>query len=212
MLKRNKKMLAVTSLITLLPVVAGLILWDRLPEQIPTHWNAAGEIDGWSSKPFAVFALPAIILGIHWLCVFAAAADPKNKGNNEKYFSLVLWISPVLSVLVGALIYCAGLGTQIRMERVMPILIGGLFVFLGNRMPKLKQNFTMGIKLPWTMYDEENWNKTHRLAGKLWVVTGVIIMISGFFNWFYVTLIALVPTAVAPAVYSYWLYRKKTRG
>ena len=77
MIKKNLKVLIITSIVILLPILAGLILWNQLPEQIPTHWNAAGEIDGWSSKPFAIFGLPAIMLAAQWLCVLGTAADPK---------------------------------------------------------------------------------------------------------------------------------------
>lgn len=208
-MRKHKTWIIITSLITLLPMLAGVLLWDRLPEQMPTHWNVAGEIDGWSSRSFAVFGLPALLLGVHLLCVFATLSDPKNQDNNVKYFRLVLWISPVVSVLVNGLVYCAALGLEFSMEQIMPIFIGALFIVLGNWMPKLKQNYTIGIKVPWVYYDEEIWNKTHRLGGKLWVATGVVILIAGLFNWFWAMLIALIPAAVVPIVYSYWLYQKK---
>ena len=69
MIKKHLKFLIMTSFIILLPILAGLLLWDQLPEQIPSHWNTDGEIDGWSSKPFAVFGLPLILLAVHWLCM-----------------------------------------------------------------------------------------------------------------------------------------------
>lgn len=209
MLKRNKSLLILTSAIILLPMIAGLILWSALPEKIPTHWNAAGQIDGWSGKGFAVFGVPAFMLGVHWICTFFTAADPKNKGHNEKSMGLVLWICPVMSVLVGVLMFCAAFGVEVRVERIMPVILGLMFVIFGNFMPKFKQNHTMGIKLPWTLSDEENWNKTHRMAGKLWVIGGLAMMVGGFFDWMVVLLVVLIVLAMVPMAYSYWMYRKR---
>ncbi|MBQ2383093.1 MAG: DUF1648 domain-containing protein, partial [Oscillospiraceae bacterium] len=76
MIKKNWKLLVVTSVVIALPILIGVILWDRLPARMPIHWNATGEVDGWSSKPFAVFGLPGILLALHWLCVLGTAADP----------------------------------------------------------------------------------------------------------------------------------------
>ena len=77
MIKKNLKTLIVTSVVILLPILAGVILWNQLPNPMPTHWNASGEIDGWSSKPFAIFGLPLILLAAQWLSVLGTAADPK---------------------------------------------------------------------------------------------------------------------------------------
>ena len=84
MLKKNKWMMLVTSLLILLPIAAGLILWEQLPEQLPIHWNAAGEVDGWCSKTQGVFLMPVVLLAVHWLCVLVTGQDPKNKDKNEK--------------------------------------------------------------------------------------------------------------------------------
>ena len=96
MIKKNLKTLIVTSILIVLPVLAGIILWDRLPEQMPTHWNAAGDIDGWTNKPFTVFGLPLILLAGQWLCVLGTLADPKKENHPTKILHLVLWIIPVL--------------------------------------------------------------------------------------------------------------------
>ena len=180
MIKKHWKLLLITSIIILLPVLAGLILWDQLPEKIPTHWNAVGEIDGWSSKPFAVFGLPAIMLAFQWICVLGTAADPKKNAHPQKVLQLVLWIVPLISSLMFALTYTVALGKSVRVEMIMPIFIGLVLTIVGNYLPKCKQNYTIGIKIPWTLNNEENWNKTHRFAGKLWVAGGVIILTTAF--------------------------------
>ena len=208
MIKKNLKVLILTTVVMLLPILAGLILWNQLPEQMPTHWNAAGEIDGWSSKPFAVFVLPLIMVAAQWLCMLGTAADPKKNNHSEKVLHLILWIVPALSVVLHAVTYATALGYAVPIEVVMPVLIGLIFTIIGNYMPKCKQNYTIGIKIPWTLDNEENWNRTHRFAGWLWTFCGIAIMCTGFFGGFWVFLPITLLMVLAPIIYSYVLHRK----
>lgn len=208
MIKKNLKTLIVTSILIVLPVLAGIILWDRLPEQMATHWNAAGDIDGWTSKPFTVFGLPLILLAAQWLCVLGTLADPKKENHPVKVLHLVLWIIPVLSLVLGTITYATALGKAVRVEVIMPILIGLILAIIGNYMPKCKQNYTIGIKIPWTLNSEENWNRTHRFAGWLWTFSGIVVMLTGFFGGFWIFLIIVLLMVLAPILYSYLLFRK----
>ena len=208
MIKKNLKTLIVTSILIVLPVLAGIILWDRLPEQMATHWNAAGDIDGWTSKPFTVFGLPLILLAGQWLCVLGTLADPKKENHPTKILHLVLWIIPVLSLVLGTITYATALGKTVRVEVIMPILIGLILAIIGNYMPKCKQNYTIGIKIPWTLNSEENWNRTHRFAGWLWTFSGIVVMLTGFFGGFWIFMIIVLLMVLAPILYSYLLFRK----
>jgi len=208
MIKKNIKMMIITSIIIILPVFIGLLLWNMLPDEIATHWNAEGIADGFSSKPFAVFALPGFLLAVHWFCMLVTGADPKNKNIDGKPLALVLWICPIMSLLIGSVIYATALGYKISIEIIMPLVLGAMFVVIGNYLPKCKQNYTVGYKIPWTLNDEENWNKTHRFAGIISVVGGVIIMASAFLGSVYIFLSVTLIIAFAPAVYSYCYYRK----
>ena len=208
MIKKNLKVLILTTVVMLLPILAGIILWNQLPEQMPTHWNAAGEIDGWSSKPFAVFVLPLIMVAAQWLCMLGTAADPKKNNHSEKVLHLILWIVPALSVVLHAVTYATALGYAVPIEVVMPVLIGLIFTIIGNYMPKCKQNYTIGIKIPWTLDNEENWNRTHRFAGWLWTFCGIAIMCTGFFGGFWVFLPITFLMVLAPIIYSYILHQK----
>ena len=208
MIKKNWKLLTVTSLIILLPMAVGLLLWNQLPESIPSHWNAAGEIDGWSSKAFVVFGLPLLMLGIQWLCLLGTAADPKRQNHPEKILQLVFWIIPVISVALFLITYAVALGKEVRVEVVMPVLVGLVLTIVGNYLPKCKQNYTIGIKIPWTLDSEENWNRTHRFAGRLWVVCGLVLMLTGFFGGFWVFLPVVLVMVLVPLGYSYLLHRK----
>ena len=208
MIKKNLKTLIITSVVILLPVLAGILLWNQLPDPMPSHWNASGEVDDWSSKPFAIFGLPLILLAAQWLCVLGTAADPKKNNHPQKILHLVLWIIPVLSVVMHTVVYLTALGYGVRMEVVMPVLIGVVFTIIGNYLPKCKQNYTIGIKIPWTLNNEENWNKTHRFAGWLWTFCGIAIMFTGFFGGFWVFLPITLLMVLVPVLYSYLLHRK----
>lgn len=208
MIKKNLPKLIITSLITLIPIVIGLILWDKLPDQVPMHWNAQGEVDGYGTKFQAVFLMPLVLVAFHWICVLGTSLDPKKQNINDKIFTLVLWIIPVISLLCNSMVFATALGHKVSVEIIMPLFMGALFVIIGNYMPKCKQSYTVGIKLPWTLDNEENWNKTHRLAGFLWVIGGVIIMATAFLGAFWLFFIVLIPMVIVPFVYSYLLYKK----
>ena len=208
MIRKNWKLLTITSVVILLPVLAGVILWEKLPDRMPGHWNAAGEIDGWSSKGFAVFGMPLIMLAMQWLCVVGTMADPKKDRHSGKILHLIFWLIPVISGVMHVLTYAAALGKEVRMEVVMPVFMGALFAVIGNYLPKCKQNYTIGIKLPWTLNSEENWNKTHRFAGRVWVVCGLALMLTGIFGAFWNFLVVLAVMVFVPLVYSYMLHRK----
>ena len=211
MIKNNKGTLLVTSLIMLLPMLVGLLLWNQLPEQVPSHWGINGEVDGWCSKPFAVFGLPAMLLGIHWVCVLANCADPKAANYTPKMFILALWICPVLSLVLNSMVFAAALGYTVSIEIIMPLLSGLLFIIIGNLLPKCRQTYTMGIKLPWTLASEENWNMTHRFGGKVWVMGGAVIMATAVLGNFWIMMIVTAVMAILPTVYSYVYYRKHSK-
>lgn len=208
MIKKHLKLLCITSVVILLPILTGLVLWNQLPDQLPFHWNAAGEVDGWASKPVAVFGTPLLMLAMQWLCVVATSADPKRKNHPDKILHLIFWLIPVLTVFLSVATYAGAMSTNIRIELILPALMGVLFVIIGNYLPKCQQNYTIGIKLPWTLHSEENWNKTHRFAGFLWVICGLLMMFTGFFGSIWILLPIILAMVLPPFLYSYLLYRK----
>lgn len=212
MLKENKWKIIISTLVSLIPILIGILLWDRLPETIATHFNIHGEPDGYSSKAFTVFALPLFLAALNLLCFFVTSLDPKQKGQNRKAFGIIFWIVPVISLVVCSLTYAIALGVEINMTVIMPFILGIAFIIIGNYLPKTKQNYTLGIKLPWTLNDEENWNKTHRLGGKLWVIGGVLIMLTALLPikiLLFVDLAIILILCIVPAIYSYVLHKKR---
>ena len=176
MLREKKHTLILTSLLTLSPILFGLLLWDSLPEQMTTHWGADGVADGWSGRPFAVFGLPLIMLATHWLCAFFTGLDPKNRGQNRKVTELVLWIIPVVSLFTSGMVYVTAFDADIPPETLTFGLLGFVFMIIGNYMPKTRQNSFLGIKTPRTLSDERIWDKTHRFAGFVWTIGGIVLL------------------------------------
>ncbi len=214
MWKQNKWKIIILSLITLLPMLFGIIVWDKLPAQMSTHWGIDGAVDGKSSAACAVFILPLILLAVDWLCLWGTSFDSKNKNQNKKAMNLIFWIMPVLSLFSNGVIYATAFGMKLDVIRLMPLLLGLMFVFIGNYMPKCKQNFTLGIKIKWTLENEENWNATHRFAGKAWVLGGLLLLLCTLLPTkllVYISLFALIPIVFIPVIYSYIYYRKQLR-
>ena len=211
MIKKNLKMLLITTVIILLPIIAGLILWNKLPDEIPIHFNAEGIADGWGGKGVAVFALPLFMLAIHWICVFVTSLDPKSKNITSKNINLVLWITPVLSVFVSGIIYSFALGHELNINTIFPVFFGLFFIVIGNFMPKCKQNYSIGVKVPWALESEENWNYTHRLAGKTWVIGGLLIIALSFLNSVWIFMAITIIMVIIPVIGSYLFHKKENK-
>ena len=144
--------------------------------------------------------------------MIASSLDPKHKNYHPKMLRLVLWICPVISLVLNSLVYAVALGYALNVEIILPLLVGITFLIVGNLLPKCRQSYTMGIKLPWTLNNEDNWNKTHRFAGQLWVICGVAVMATAFLGSFWLLLGVLIVMVVVPTVYSYLHYRKHEKG
>ena len=214
-MKEYRKLIAATTLITLLPIVLGLILWNRLPDTVAVHWGADGQADGWAGKTYAVFGLPCLLAAIHLFAVLFTLNDPRRKNIHKKPLMLVFWLVPVLSLVTNGIVYLTAMGADIDVSVICFVLIGIVFIVLGNYTPKLQQNYTVGIKIPWTLNSAENWNRTHRLGGKLFIIGGILMIIGGFSGSLLgqngtviIVFGILFLCAVVPCIYSFWLFRK----
>ena len=216
MILKNKKLLILTSLLTLLPIPVGLLLWNKFPETMAVHWGISGQADGFANIPTAVFLPPLLMLLTHWFCILICSLDPGNKNRNQKILHIVLWTIPIVCNLSCCGIYALALGLKFSPVLWTTVPMGLLFVLIGNYMPKTRMNSTVGIKVPWTYTSEENWNATHRLAGKIWVIGGILMALGGFLpNRWAVALmfILLIPMCIIPIVYSWQYYKEeKARG
>ena len=214
MFKKYKKQFIISSIVILLPILFGLIFWDKLPETFATHWGADGQPDGWSSKAFAVFAMPILLVAMQIFCVWIT--DVTNRGNEQspKVMNLIFCIMPVLSLLCNGMVYAIALGKIWDWATLMPITLGLLFAVIGNYMPKCTRNTTIGIKVIWTLNNEENWNATHRFAGKTWVAGGLLTMFSALLPTsigYPIMFVALIGAGLGSTLYSYLYYRKQLK-
>ena len=212
MKKELKKTLTLTTLVTLLPILVGLFYWNQLPDKMATHFDMEGTPNGWSSKGFAVIGIPVILAAVNVLCTVLTETDPRRYKYPEKMMKLVYWICPVVSWICAGLTISYELGIEFAvMPKYGSLLIGIMFVVIGNYLPKIKQNYYMGIKLPWTYSDEENWNRTHRMAGKLWVVGGIILLLNFFLQITGLEIVVLFSMILIPTIYSWAFSRKKDK-
>lgn len=207
-MKKYSKTFLFTCILTVLPMLAGILLWEQLPDTIATHFGSDGTPNGWSPKPFAVFGLPLFLLAVHAICVVATSHDPKYQNVNSKMMHFVLWICPVISIFVAVTIYGDALGYELNMSKYVFLFMGLLFIIIGNYLPKCRQNYTVGIKLPWTLSDEENWNHTHRLAGYLWMICGILMLVNAFIFLEWLMLCLFIIMILVPTVYSFIYHLK----
>lgn len=201
-------------LLLILAVFAfGLYVSPDLPDRIPSHWNVKGEVDGWSSRAFGVWFLPLLNLSLYPLMILLPLIDPKKR--NYILFNRAYRVIRIILHLFFALIYLAtllySLGYHINIGLMVKFSVGLIFAGLGNYMAKIKHNYFVGIKTPWTLASEEVWKKTHRFAAPLWVSAGILGMILSFINtvWasymFFVIILAII---FIPMVYSYLIFHR----
>ena len=212
MLKQNKWMILFSSIVIILPVLFGLVVWDTLPEQMAIHWSVDGNPDAFAGTAFGVLFLPLFLLALHWICILTTAADNKHREQSRKVFVMVLWIMPALSLYLNALIYATAFGLDVNISWVISILLAVGLMFVGNYLPKCKQNRTVGIKITWTLASEDNWNATHRFAGKVWFICGLVSLLGVFLPMSLIGVflfVLLLVVAVVPMVYSYQYYKKQ---
>ncbi len=191
-----------------------MYFYNILPEQVPIHWGIDGLPDQMGHKLILILLFPILSAFLALLFPVLSRIDPKKE--NYKKFWTAWEILQIGILLFFAYMYVVILYMSLHPEKsiltFMMIWLGFLFVILGNFMGKIRQNYFVWIKLPWTLNDEENWNKTHRLSGKIFVVWWGIFLLNTFFMWNPVILFVwvLISTIFIPWIYSYLLYKKKS--
>lgn len=210
-LKENKWKILLSTLATFIPMFVGMILWNKLPDPMPIHWNAMGEVDGWASKAVAVFGMPAILAALNLVCHIATGSDKKNKNQSKKMVSIVFWLVPIIANVTCTMVYLTAMNIEVNTLNIAAALLGIVFAIIGNYMPKCKLNYTIGIKIVWTLESEANWLATHRVAGRVWLGGGIIIALSALLPTnilVWVVLPVLVLMAAIPLIYSYVFFRR----
>lgn len=196
-----------------LPLAATAALYPLLPEVIPIHWNASGEIDGWAPRSQA-FILAAVCLGVSLLLRFLPLLDPKRNSYRQfsrGYFAVRLVCAAFFCLMQGVTLASAFHPAALPIDRLTFGGMGLVFCVMGNFMPKFKHNYFCGIRTPWSLASVENWWRTHRLAGLFWFWGGLAIaVLAVFLGGTALTLAAVVVLSVVglvPVVYSWWLWQ-----
>lgn len=206
----------IIGIILLLTLVVTVFFYPSLPDIIPTHWGPSGEIDGTGPK-YAVFMGLGVAVLVNWLMLFAEKIEPK-KGSYEKFSKVFNVFRVIITVLMCGLqmltIVFAFNPQFANMNSIMYPAMGLMFILLGNYMPKVKHNYSFGIKTPWTFASENVWNKTHRMAGPVWVIGGLAIAAMAFVkntDMASVLMIAImIVLVIIPMAYSYIEFKKET--
>lgn len=209
-----KKELIITTCVCLLPILSTILFYNRLPDQIPVQWGNNGVPSSYKSKLFVCFGMPFFFAVLNVITNLAINGDPKKKNASKTLKRIVKCIIPITSVMTVTFSLTWSLGYEIPIVKVVYIFIGIIFVLFGNYLPKSRLNYTIGVKLPWTLDNEDNWNKTNRLAGYLMMIMGIVMLIIAFIpvkikpEYIFIMTILYVLTVF---VYSYFLYVKKSR-
>ena len=209
-----------TTIIVLLMILgatlAGLLLWNRLPEQMASHWNVNDQVDGYMSKFWGVFLMPVITLGMFLLFILIPNIDPL-KANIAKFrdtFNLFITFIIGFMVYVHALTLLWNLGyTNLGIGKAMLPAMGLLFIVIGSLLRKAKRNWFIGIRTPWTLSSDRVWDETHRVGAMLFTISGVLALLGSFFGGMTAFVMIMVPilgSTIFLLIYSYILYQKET--
>jgi len=202
-------------LVTIATLAFSWWAWPQLPAEVATHWGIDGQPNGWSSPTFAAFLMPGVMALMTLLFAALPNIDPLKKNyefHGSVYFLLVNVIIGFVGI-VQVLILGSALGWPFDMRSVLPILLGALFVFMGNLLPRIRPNWFMGIRTPWTLSSERVWRKTHRVGGNAFTIAGLVFIATGFVpmgDKGTVVMVAVIfPMVLWPVLYSYLEWRRE---
>jgi uncharacterized membrane protein len=189
------------------------IRWSAVPDQVPIHWNAAGEVDGYGGKFVALLLMPIMTLGVYLLLRFIPRIDPARL-NYESFAGTYLLVRVLVTVYMAFayVVVTLAIGNEesVPVSGLLTGSIGVLFIILGGAMGKFRPNWFAGIRTPWTLTSKRSWIKTHRLGGRVFIAAGVATLVAAAFGneWaFYAMMAVTIPGVVFLVVYSYFVWR-----
>ena len=207
----------VSLILIVLGTLAGLLLWNRFPEQMASHWDVNDRVNGHISKFWGVFLMPMISLGMLALFLAIPNIDPlkANIGQFRETFNLFITFIIGFMLYIHVLTLLWNLGyTNVGIGKSMLPALGLLFILIGFMLRKAKRNFFIGIRTPWTLSSDTVWDQTHQLGAVLFMASGILAFIGGLFGGitvFWFLLAPLIGSTVFLLVYSYFLYQRETR-
>jgi uncharacterized membrane protein len=213
-----KKMLCLSGLALLITLAITVWAWGKIPAegQVPIHWNIRGEVDAYGSKEVALLLAPGILVLFTILLTFLPRIEPRwnNLQQSLKAYQIVWGLLITFFVILHVITVWAALGYTLNINMVMACVMGVLFLVIGNYLGKIRSNFMFGIRTPWTLSSELAWNKTHRLGGWLFFLTGLLVFVSGFVGNGALTMGILLAGILGSIVllfgYSYAVWKRDT--
>jgi len=197
--------------------IAGAVLWNQLPDSMASHWNENDQVDGYMSKFWGVYLMPLVTIGLFLLFLLIPNIDPL-KANIAQFrgtFNLFITVITAFMAYVHVLTLRWNLGyTDLGIGKAMLPAMGLLFIVIGSMLRKAKRNWFIGIRTPWTLSSDNVWDEIHRLGGILFMLSGVIAIIGGFFGGmvaFWSIMIPIFGTSIFLVVYSYVLYQREAK-
>lgn len=211
---KNKE--ALFLFLILVTFASGIILYPFLPEKMATHWNAAGEANGYSSKAFGVFFMPIMSLFLAILLLSIPKIDPlkENIEKFRKYYDWFMIIMLFFFLYIYLLTLIWNLGIEFDMTKMILPAMGIIFYAGGIMMEKSERNWFIGIRTPWTLSSDRVWDKTHKVGSKLFKLSGILSLIGMFFGKYSIYFIIgpVIFSSIFLFVYSYWEYKKINYG
>jgi uncharacterized membrane protein len=202
-------------ILCIIPFVTWFMLSDSLPEKLPIHWNARGEVNGWTTKqqvPIFLLSLTAIGAITYILLRFIRRIDPKRNAQLNETITLKVGIGIITFITAINLLLLMPKGDTFKMTTVVFVMVSLLFTFLGNLMYNIKPNYFIGVRLPWTLENDDNWKHTHRLAGITWFIGGIVSAILSLLlpqqTMFPVFIGITIILVLIPSIYSYMLFKR----
>jgi len=215
-MKSNAFILILTSIICLSPIILAMAIYNDLPENIAMQWSFDGNPNWFAPKAAAAFGIPIFFAVLNIVVVLLINSDSRRKNISAKMIIFVQWLVPVLALVIVPIILFTNMGINLPIILIAFTLLGVMFIFIGNYLPKCKQNYLVGFRFSWTLNDSENWNKTHRIGGYFLMIGGVMFILLAFLPFenhisliLLLSIMALILTV--PILYSYSLYKKSTQ-
>lgn len=190
-------------------MVVELFFWNQLPNKIATHFNFQMTADSWSSKPAAIFVLPFIMTLVQLFMINMVATDAKNQNLPNWAQNIVYFIIPIISAAISFYTLSTSLGDNPNhLKGIFLNLLGGvMLIIVGIVLKQVQPNQTIGIRVPWTLHSQKNWQMTHQLGSKVYIIGGIVALVSGLFSWNLLLIPTVLIVIIVPIVYSYYLHR-----
>ena len=198
----NWKILIITSIVCLLPILLGIIFYQQLPEQMPVHFNINNEPDNYASKNFALFGIPIILTVLQIFCCVIADWKENKETQRPRFITIIKWFIPILSIVVSTILIEIPLGSTVDVRKSICFVIGILFILTGNYLPKMSYEMAKGKIHPMPK-DEKTYRKMIRMFGYTFVISGIALLVSILFPLIFTAtvIIVLVVTILIEGMY-----------